>query len=1539
MASSIERQISQAKRKRNGKKYSIGKMIQEIETHVASRGSRTKLRFLKDTLQQEKLAAIERHEDFMLLLTDGHPEFNDRWIDDLSIRVNDCLANIEQYFVDRENDTPSSLCSAETQKARIESWRQSIQFFEDAEKLEGSEAEKLEGSEADNNSVIEAFSKLYIEPAHSNNTMTQTTGNRDPENAEVRDTQAMNEYGSNSPRRNDPENRSPEPGKGILLEANLTRLQNTETKPHVSGEHEVRTPDDTSKRLIVSEAADVSEGTRYQTYDGTRGQTHHLESTSREVKFKRSPQEWRDPLPNRCLQSTYIIDKYPPKDRLNPDATPFPATINKYNRSRVNQTNERHRDERCQTNDNRGSVRQSVTQEGERSIDSWIDELNLENLNVQPLSQSCDIQMQMLIQQRLPTQIIPQFDGSADRWVTFISSFYDMVHRQPYLDSFQKRTYLVQHLTGEPLRAVGGYPNDSQGYIDSLQRLKYMFGNPSIVAQATIKKVTNGSQLSDDAETMTDFYYSLSECVNTLKKMNYIADIHSTSVLRQTLRRLPDRYLHKWAEHSFRIRKKEEPNLCHVERWLQDRIMAAKDPYLPSPKKSKFNGHVGGNDRDDERKIVCSHCGENHKIYQCEEFKRKSSQGKLETVKSKLLCFNCLQKGHGVRDCMVRRNCSAPDCNRRHHTWLHKALSKNSDQVLKRGNGEQKQPQVHTDPDQASKEEVRERGQPPDSHSEGKLISATGIGQHVFLQIVPVMILNKYRQWVTTYALLDSGSQCTLIKKSLCNKLGLRGRMETIKISTIKDHEDIRVKTLNISISSADKGFRAEVESVHSIEDSKFRMPSQAIPNDIAESREWQYIKGLNIANVTSGQVEMLIGADVPKALISSEVKFGGHGLPHASKTPFGWSLIGSYDKGGAKTKKVLTAHLRMDEEDSLDRLVRDFWETESFGTKIQETRPLSIQDRQAIERLDEETVVKDGHYVVPMLWKGSVKLPNNYAQAERRLNSLSKRLRNDSDFFRMYQNNISSYLEKGYARRLEVSEVEERTDRTWYLPHHGVIEPHKPGKIRTVFDAAAEVAGTSLNKSLFTGPDLLNSLIGILLRFRRYKVAVTADIEAMFHRVHLNEGDTDAVRFLWRDDPNSKSPPEHYKMLVHIFGATDSTCCSAYALRRAALDQQQDFSDRVIKTVLKSFYVDDLLKSVQTTEEANETFLPLIRLLDNRGFRVTKFNSNSAEFLKNIPEERRAKENITSLKIDDKPAVSRALGVRWNLTKDCFYFHSVEPSANNTKRGILKTTSTVYDPLGLLTPFTLKARLILQELWRAKYSWDDSIDDNLAKEWNRWLEELRQIGTIEVPRSLDINGYELQLHTFCDGSEKAFSACSYVRVNRGGGVTCHLLMAKSRVAPLKKITLPRLELQGAVMAVRLHQTIVDEAEMTFSAIHFWTDSTLNLQYISNDSKRFKVFVSNRVFEIREKSEPDQWHHIPGKQNPSDLGTRETNIHRLTSDPIWFKGPEILYRPEESWGETTIPDIDPDDEEIKKETMNLNIKTERPMIDYTRFSK
>ena len=189
----------------------------------------------------------------------------------------------------------------------------------------------------------------------------------------------------------------------------------------------------------------------------------------------------------------------------------------------------------------------------------------------------------MLIQQGLPKITIEIFDGAPEDWIDFVEKFHDMVHNIPYLTIIQKKAYLLQHLKGEPLKAIYGFGNDRKGYIMSLKRLKYMFGNHALVAQTTIRKLTKGKQIGDnDTAGLTDFYYNLSQCLNTLQKMQYHSDIQSTDVLRQALKRLPQRILRRWAEYSFKLRSKEEPTLTHLEKWLQDRIMATKDPYLPT---------------------------------------------------------------------------------------------------------------------------------------------------------------------------------------------------------------------------------------------------------------------------------------------------------------------------------------------------------------------------------------------------------------------------------------------------------------------------------------------------------------------------------------------------------------------------------------------------------------------------------------------------------------------------------------------------------------------------------------------------------------------------------------------------------------------------------------------------------------------------------------------------------------------------------------------------------------------------------------------
>lgn len=245
------------------------------------------------------------------------------------------------------------------------------------------------------------------------------------------------------------------------------------------------------------------------------------------------------------------------------------------------------------------------------------------------------------------------------------------------------------------------------------------------------------------------------------------------------------------------------------------------------------------------------------------------------------------------------------------------------------------------------------------------------------------------------------------------------------------------------------------------------------------------------------------------------------------------------------------------------------------------------------------------------------------------------------------------------------------------------MFHPLKPDKVRVVFDCSAKHRNTSLNDQLLQGPDLTNSLVGVLTRFREEPVALMADIEAMFHQVRVAPSDCDAVRYLWWPDGNLDNPPEEYEMRVHLFGGVSSPSCANFALKKTAKDNEADFEPQVVETVERNFYVDDCLKSVSEEDEAVKLAKQLRELLARGGFKLTKWLSNSRKVIESLPESERAS-LLKNLDFDSW-SVERALGVQWNISSDQFGFKIVTNDRPATSRGILSIVSSVYDPLGFV--------------------------------------------------------------------------------------------------------------------------------------------------------------------------------------------------------------------------------------------------------------
>ncbi|XP_074649031.1 uncharacterized protein LOC141904344 [Tubulanus polymorphus] len=566
--------------------------------------------------------------------------------------------------------------------------------------------------------------------------------------------------------------------------------------------------------------------------------------------------------------------------------------------------------------------------------------------------------------------------------------------------------------------------------------------------------------------------------------------------------------------------------------------------------------------------------------------------------------------------------------------------------------------------------------------------------------------------------------------------------------------------------------------------------------------------------------------------------------------------------------------------------------------------------------------------------------MPNNRLMAMKRLMSTEKSLQRNPERAAAYDKTFKDYVDRGFARKLSPEEAAKPNTKRWFLPHHAVVNPNKK-KLRVVFDAGATCEGKSLNSKLLTGPDLLQSLPGILLRFRENPVAMMADVEKMYHQVRVAVDDQPALSFLWRD-MNVDQSPDVYQMMVTIFGAKCSPAMANYALRKAAEDHCQEddpVSVAAAQAVKSNFYMDDFLKSEEDVASGSQMQSAVTEMVKKGGFRLTEWQSNSRELLASVPDSEVA---VKSLSPDECLPTDRALGVLWDCEKDTLGVKVQVTDVPATKRGLLSKASSLFDPFGIAAPFTLVAKILVQRLWSEKIDWDAELTGPELVAWQGWMEQLQNVTQLRIPRCLQtIIPVTRELHVFCDASEKAFGAVAYLRlVSESGEVRLSFVMSKVRVSHLKKMSIVRMETQAAVLAVRLAKNL--KTELTFAADDtvYWSDSLIVLGYITNESRRFHVFIANRIAEIRDESKPDQWHHIPGCMNPADVCSRGSSASELVANDEWLNGPSFLLSQPEDWPqrEEEFPKLQDEDPEVRRQMYHINVVGTEVLPDPARFS-
>ena len=405
--------------------------------------------------------------------------------------------------------------------------------------------------------------------------------------------------------------------------------------------------------------------------------------------------------------------------------------------------------------------------------------------------------------------------------------------------------------------------------------------------------------------------------------------------------------------------------------------------------------------------------------------------------------------------------------------------------------------------------------------------------------------------------------------------------------------------------------------------------------------------------------------------------------------------------------------------------------------------------------------------------------------------------------------------------------------------------------------------------------------------------------------------------------------------MCVHIFGAVSSPSCANFALRQTVIDNQ-GCNPEASQAVLSNFYVDDMLKSEDSVGAAVAKIASVQQLCSSGGFNLTNFVCSNTNVINSIPISKRS--GIVVKEFNKVEPIERALGVHWCLDADTLGFRITLQDSPLTRRGILSTISSIYDPFGFAGPFLLKGRKILQAITSLKDGWDSKVPDDLADAWVAWRAHLPRLQDISVPRCYKPLNFDSvsqsSLHTFSDASEIGYGVASYLRqVDVSGLVNVSLVLGKSRVTPMKPVTIPRLELTAAVVAVKAGAMIKEELMIPYLQEWYWTDSKISLGYIMNDTRRFRVFVANRAQKIRAYSGKHQWNYVATNENPADLASRGLTVDDDRGVSHWLKGPAFLRKSEPFLAPTDFAGIIPDDDPEVRNSQVTQFSVQAARID------
>ena len=955
-----------------------------------------------------------------------------------------------------------------------------------------------------------------------------------------------------------------------------------------------------------------------------------------------------------------------------------------------------------------------------------------------------------------------------------------------------------------------------------------------------------------------------------------------------------------------------------------------------------------------------------HSTLECNTFKKMTSAKRQETIRKARRCYRCFGE-HFKAEC--KENVPSCKCGSDHHP-----LVCQQNESAHRAQDKRDTSNTHV----AEAEET-------EKVTDGNKVTGTYLVSTGAMALYPIhraSVVGKQRP-VTVF--MDGGSNASYITEKCATTLNLR-KVEgvTLDVTTVGGEEkEFKSSIYEVPLRSVEgKSTKLLVYSLDRITGPLSPLDKDTIqglfPDFDAEALMRQ-----------SNTVDLLIGTDYFGLHPKQEVARVGENLS-IMRGELGICLVGTHPdlREGTKVSgsvprrlngsysRVGTNFVALQGVHEAFRNPQSFIAGEELGTECVPKcgacrcgkcpipgHSLSFKEEQELHMIRSNlTYCEDRKcWVTSYPWlKDPDNLPNNFASALATLKSTEKSLLKDPAWAPSYKEQIDDMVSRKAARKLTPDEVNEWRGPVFYVSHLAVANAKsKSTPVRIVFNSSQTYRGVSLNSCLAKGPDsYANSLLGVLLRWRENEVAIVGDIRKMFHSVFLEPLEQHCHRFLWRDLDTQRKPDTYVMERVNM-GDRPAPAIATEALFKTA-DLCKDDLPRAAEFIQKSSYVDDLIDSVETMDVAvNSIARDTEKILAAGGFEVKNWQLSGHKG----PLHARANE------LKGSEEHTGVLGVMWHPSKDTIT-HAVTLNFSAKKHGahtgpdlrhdqipeslpvhlsrrqVLQQVMGIYDPMGIASPFTLLAKVYLRETWQLKLDWDDPLPAYLYNKWREFFSAMFDLEKLQYPRCLrpeDAVGNPW-LVILSDGSDTAYGCAAYARwQTEDGNAKLRLIMAKSRIAPVDRVSTPRMELNGAVLSKRCRAVIEKEMRYTFDRVLHLIDSETVLNMLHKTSCRFKVYEGVRIGEIQAAAHGDmsEWAWISTQDNTADWLTRGRSPKELDADSDWFCGPAMLRKPFQQWNirfGKTSDEPTPGEKKIATTHVADAVLPKESLLDHDNFS-